>query len=227
MDHRLVCHLLWQRGLHNSLKIWAMTSRATQDRQVIERSSDKTWSAEGGDGKPLHVLAWRTLWTLWKGKTHDTWRWARICEPRTSRCTSWVWKRQRTRDQTANILWTIEKAREFQKNICFCFIDYAKAFDCVDHKNCWTFLKRWEYQPSLPVFWETCMWVKQPQLEPYMEQWTGEKLEKEYEAVYCHPVYLTSMQSISCKMLGWMNHKLESRLPGEISTTSDMQMIPF
>ena len=63
------------------------------------------------------------------------------------------------------------------------------------------------------------MWVKQPQLEPYMEQWTGEKLEKEYEAVYCHPVYLTSMQSISCKMLGWMNHKLKSRLPGEISTS--------
>ena len=71
------------------------------------------------------------------------------------------------------------------------------------------------------------MRVKQPQLEPYMEQWTGEKLEKEYEAVYCHPAYLTSMQSISCKMLGWMNHKLESRLPGEISTTSDMQMIPL
>ena len=71
------------------------------------------------------------------------------------------------------------------------------------------------------------MWVKQPQLEPYVEQWTGAKLEKEYEAVYCHPAYLTSMQSTSCEMLGWMNHKLESRLSGEISTTSDMQMIPF
>ena len=71
------------------------------------------------------------------------------------------------------------------------------------------------------------MWVMQQQLEPYVEQWTGAKLEKEYEAVYCHPTYLTSMQSTSCEMLGWMNHKLESRLPGEISTTADMQMIPF
>ena len=59
-----------------------------------------------------------------------------------------------------------------------------------------------------------------------MEQWTGSKLEKEYvKTVYCHLVYLTYMQSTSCEMPGWMNHKLESRLPGEISVTSDMQMI--
>ena len=68
---------------------------------------------------------------------------------------------------------------------------------------------------------------KQQQLETDMEQWTGLKLGKEYvKAVYCHPAYLTSMQSsTSYEMLGWMNHKLESRLSGEISTTSDMQMI--
>ena len=62
-----------------------------------------------------------------------------------------------------------------------------------------------------------------------MEQWTGLKLGKEYvKAVYCHPAYLTSMQSsTSYEMLGWMNHKLESRLPGGISTTSDMQMLPL
>ena len=53
-----------------------------------------------------------------------------------------------TRDQIANIRWIIEKAREFQKNIYFCFIDYAKAFDCVDHKKLWNFLKRWEYQTT-------------------------------------------------------------------------------
>ena len=59
-----------------------------------------------------------------------------------------------------------------------------------------------------------------------MEQQTGSKLRKEYiKAVYCHPAYLTYMQSTSCKMPGWMNHKLESRLPGEISATLDMQMI--
>ena len=60
-----------------------------------------------------------------------------------------------------------------------------------------------------------------------MEQWIGSKLGKEYiKAVYCHPAYLTYMQNTLCEMLGWMNHKLESRLPGEISITLDMQMIP-
>ena len=72
------------------------------------------------------------------------------------------------------------------------------------------------------------MQVRKKQLESDMEQWTGSKLGKEYDkAVYCHPVYLIYMQSTSCKMLGWMAHKLASRLPGEISTTSDTQMIPF
>ena len=68
---------------------------------------------------------------------------------------------------------------------------------------------------------------KKQELELDMKQRTASKLGKEYiTAVYCHPAYLTSMQSTSCEMLGWMTHKLESRLPGEISTTSDMQMIP-
>ena len=71
------------------------------------------------------------------------------------------------------------------------------------------------------------MQAKKKQLELDMEQWTGSKLEKEYiMTVYCHPAYLTSMQSTSGKMLGWMKHKLESRLPGEISIISDMQMTP-
>ena len=70
------------------------------------------------------------------------------------------------------------------------------------------------------------MWVKKQQLEPDMEQWTGSKLGKEYnKAVHCHPAYLTYMQNTSCKILGCINHKLESRLPGEIPTTSEMQMI--
>ena len=60
-----------------------------------------------------------------------------------------------------------------------------------------------------------------------MEQWTGSKLGKEYvKTVYCHPAYLTYMQSTSCEMPGWMKHKLESILPGEIAITSDMQMTP-
>ena len=71
------------------------------------------------------------------------------------------------------------------------------------------------------------MQVKKQQLELDIEQWTGSKLGKEYiKAVYCHPAYLTSMQSTSCEMPSWMKHKLESRLLGGISLTSDMQMTP-
>ena len=72
------------------------------------------------------------------------------------------------------------------------------------------------------------MQVKKQQLEIDMEKSTGSKLGKEYvKAVYCQVAYLTYMQSTSCEMPGWMNHKLESRLPGEIPTTSDMQMTPL
>ena len=71
------------------------------------------------------------------------------------------------------------------------------------------------------------MQVKMQQLEQDMEQQTGAKLGQEYiKAVYCHPAYLTYMQGTSWEMLGWMKHKLESKLPGEISITSDMQMTP-
>ena len=72
------------------------------------------------------------------------------------------------------------------------------------------------------------MQVKKQQLELDMEQWTGSKLRKEYvRAVYCHPAYLTYMQSTSCETLNWMKHKLELRLLGEISTTLDIQMMPL
>ena len=87
------------------------------------------------------------------------------------------------------------------------------------------FFKRWEYQTTWPASWEICMQVKKQQLELDMEQQTSSKSGKEYiKAVYCHPAYLTYMQTTSWEMLGWMKHKLESRLPGEISITSDMQM---
>ena len=80
----------------------------------------------------------------------------------------------------------------------FCFIDYAKAFDHVDHNKLGKFLKKWEYQTTWPASWETSMQVKKQQLEPDMEQQTGSKLGKEYfKAVFCHPVYLTYMQSTS------------------------------
>ena len=90
-----------------------------------------------------------------------------------------------TRDQISNIHWIIEKAREFQKNIYFCFTDYAKVFDCVDHNKLWKSLgmpniKRWECQTTSPASWETCMQVKKQQLKLGMEQQTSSKSGKEY-----------------------------------------------
>ena len=81
-----------------------------------------------------------------------------------------------TRDQSANIHWIIEKAREFQKNIYFCFIDYANARDCVWITiNCWKFWKRWEYQNTWPASWETYRQGRKQQLEMDMDQQTGSK----------------------------------------------------
>ena len=132
-----------------------------------------------------------------------------------------------TRDQIANICWIIEKPREFKKNIYFCFTDYAKAFNCVGHSKLWNIVNEMGIPDHLICLLRTCMKDKRQQLEMDIQQRTGSKLGKEYiKAVYCHPAYLTSMQSTLYKMLGWMNHKLESRLPGEILTTSDMQMTP-
>ena len=80
-----------------------------------------------------------------------------------------------TIDQIGNIWCIIEKARGVLKNICFCFIDYTKPFDCVDHRKLWKFLMKWEYQTILPASCETSKQVKKQQLEPDMEQWTGSK----------------------------------------------------
>ena len=113
-----------------------------------------------------------------------------------------------TRDQIANIHWIMEKAREFQKNIYFCLIDYAKAFDCVAHNKLEN-SERWEYQTIWPASWEIYMQIRKQQLELNMEQQTGSKSGKEYiKAVYCHPLYLTYMQNTSWETLGWMKHKI-------------------
>ena len=103
-----------------------------------------------------------------------------------------------TRDQNANIHWIMEKAREFQKNNYFCCIDYAKAFDCVDHNKLWKILKEMGIPDHLTCLLRICMQVRKQQLELDMEQQTSSKLGKEYiKAVYCHPAYLTYMQSTS------------------------------
>ena len=102
-----------------------------------------------------------------------------------------------TRDQIANIHWITEKAREFQKNVYFCFIAYAKAFDCVDHNKLWKILKEMGISDHLTCFLRN-PYAGQETTELDMEQHIGSKSGREYiKAVYCHPVYLTYMQSIS------------------------------
>ena len=120
-----------------------------------------------------------------------------------------------TKDQIASIRWIIDKAREFQKNIYFCFIDYAKAFDCVDLNKLWKILK--EMGPDhLTCLLRNLYVCQEATVRNEHGTQTGYKLGKEYfKAVYCHPAYLTYMHGTSCEMLGWMKHKLESRLLGK------------
>ena len=119
------------------------------------------------------------------------------------------------------------KKQGFQKNIYFCFTDYAKAFDCVDHNKLWKILKDMGIPDHLTCLLRNLYAGQEETVKTNMEQQTDSKLGKEYiKAVYCHPAYLTYIQSTSCEMQGWMKHKLESRLPREIPIISDMQMTP-
>ena len=106
-------------------------------------------------------------------------------------------------DQIANIHWIIEKAWRFQKNINFCFVDYAKAFDCVDHDKLWKILKEMEIPDHLHCLLRNLYAGQAATIRMDVEQQTGSKLGKEYiKAVYCQPAYLTCIQSTSCEMLG-------------------------
>ena len=140
-----------------------------------------------------------------------------------------------TRDQIANILWITEKARESQKNIYFCFINYAKAFDCVVHNKLWKFLQEMRIPDHLTCLLRNLYSGQEATVRTGHGTTDWFHLGKEYvKAVYCHSAYLTYMQSTSCKMLGWTKHKRISRLPGlaqarfkiVICITSHMQMTP-
>ena len=117
-----------------------------------------------------------------------------------------------TRDQMANICWIIEKARQLQKNIYFCFIDYAKAFDCVDHKKLWKILKEMGIPDHL-----TCL-LRNPYASHEATVRTGhgttdwfQKGKGVHQGCILSPCLFTLMQSTSCEIPGWMKHKLESR----------------
>ena len=107
-------------------------------------------------------------------------------------------KGRETRDQIANTCWIIGKAREFQKNINFCSIDYAKAFDCVDHNKLWKILKEMGIPDHLTCLLRNLYAGRKQELELDMEQQTSSKSGNKYvKAVYCHPAYLIYMQSTS------------------------------
>ena len=119
-----------------------------------------------------------------------------------------------------------KKQESSRKDIYFCFIDYAKAFDCVDHSKLWKILRDGNTR-QLHVSPEKSVQVKKQQLELDMDQQTGSKSGKDYTKAVCsHHAYLTYMQSISYEILGWKKHKMESRLLGEILITWDMQITP-
>ena len=114
-----------------------------------------------------------------------------------------------TRDQIANIHWIIRKAREFQKNIYFCFFDYAKAFDCVGHNKMWKILQEMGIPNHLTCLLRQLYADQEATVRTVFGTTDWFQMGKEYvKAVYCHPVYLTYMQSTSWKMLGWIKHNL-------------------
>ena len=121
-----------------------------------------------------------------------------------------------TRDQIANIHWIIEKMRELK--IYICFIDHTKTFDCVDHNKLLKILEEMGILDHLTCLRNLCTGQEATDKTGHgTMQGSGPKSGKEYiKVIYCHPAYLISVQGTSCKMLGWMKHKLESRLLGEI-----------
>ena len=130
-----------------------------------------------------------------------------------------------TSDQIANIHWTIKKAREFQKNIYFCFIDYTKALECVDHNKLWDIFEEMGIPDHCNCLLRNLYVGREATVRTRHVQQAGSKLGKEYDkAVFGHPPHLTYMQSTSRETPGWMKHKVESRFLGDIPITSDMQM---
>ena len=121
-----------------------------------------------------------------------------------------------TRDQIANICWIIKKAREFQKHIYFCFTDYAKVFDCVDHNRLWKILEEIGISDHFTCLLRNLYAGQEATARTgHGTKLTGSKLGKEYVmVVYCHSAYITFMKRTFCRMSGWMKQKLESRLPG-------------
>ena len=130
-----------------------------------------------------------------------------------------------TRDQIANIHWIVKKAREFQKNISFCFIDYAKAFDYVDHNRLWKILKEMGIPDHLTCLLRNLYAPQEATVRtgPGATDWfqIGKWV---CQGCILSPCLINFYEEYVCEMLGWVKQKLESILPREISIASDMQM---
>ena len=130
-----------------------------------------------------------------------------------------------TKDQVANIHWIIEKAREVQKHISLCFIDYAKDFDCVDHNKLWKTLQEMVIPDHLTCLLRNLYAGQEATVRTGHGTTDWFPIGKGvHQGCILSPCLLTYMPSTSWEMLGWKKYKLESRLLGEISVTSDMQM---
>ena len=145
--------------------------------------------------------------------------WINYCI-RTSRCSSWIYERQR--NQRSNCQHSLNHQKSKSSRRTSALLIMPKPLTVSITTNCGKFFKRWEYQTTWPASWEICM---KQQLELEMEQQTHSKLGKEYAmAIYCHPVYLTYIEYIMRNVR--LDEAQPGRLPGEISITSDMQMTP-
>ena len=132
-----------------------------------------------------------------------------------------------TRDQIANIRWIIKKAREFQKSIYFCCIDYAKAFDCVDHSKLWKILQEMGIPGHLNCLLRNLYAGQEATVRTGHGTTDWFQIRKGvYEGCILSHCLFNYTKSTSCEMPGWMKHKLESRLLGKVSITSSMQMTP-
>ena len=133
-----------------------------------------------------------------------------------------------TRDQIANIHWIIEKTREFQTNIYFCFIDYAKAFGCVNYNKLWKILKEMGMSDRLTCLLRNLYMGQEATVRTRHGTMDWFKIGKGVCQGCIRSSCLFNLhQRTSCKMPDWMIHKLKLRLLGEISTTSDMQIVPL
>ena len=133
-----------------------------------------------------------------------------------------------TRDQIVNICWIIKKPRELQKNIYFCFIDYAKAFDCVDHNKLCKILREIGTPDHLTCLLKNLYAGQEATVRLGHETTDWFQIGKGVRqgCILSPCLFNLYAEYIMRKKLGWRKHKLESRLPGEISITSDMQMTP-